>query len=328
MAFQDYYALFGVTPKATADEIRSAYRRLVLQFHPDRNPNDPGAETTFKELSAAYQILSDEKERARYDARYASFMDAQRLRRQNETPPVSQREPQKQKDLPSTPSNRFSPTPRDFFGAGWETPLLRRQDLIWGMGFGFFFAVFLGTTYLPEFSQTPLSKRLAWPFLCVPMLWLSQEIGLWLEEAGRNCWEDVAPPWARDAWPFLSPVFGAFSLWGTLSWYDFFEVRLAQVGVLPAAFGGAVASWCGASIGRAFLSTSCAWLAKRVGEIAAIATALLIAALISPLLVLIFYGLWFPRQIFDALFVATLGGSAGGALASFFGAHRFPEPSS
>lgn len=67
MPLSDPYAVLGVSRGASADEVRSAYRRLARQYHPDVNPDDPGAEEKFKEVSQAYAILSDEEKRARFD---------------------------------------------------------------------------------------------------------------------------------------------------------------------------------------------------------------------------------------------------------------------
>lgn len=63
----DLYAILGVPKTAKADEIRSAYRKLAKQSHPDLHPGDSAAEDTFKSISAAYDILGDEDKRARYD---------------------------------------------------------------------------------------------------------------------------------------------------------------------------------------------------------------------------------------------------------------------
>ena len=67
MDYKDYYKILGVERKASADEIRKAYRKLALKYHPDRNPGDKAAEDRFKDLNEAYQVLSDTDKRARYD---------------------------------------------------------------------------------------------------------------------------------------------------------------------------------------------------------------------------------------------------------------------
>lgn len=67
MDYKDYYKILGVERKASEGDIRKAYRKLAMQYHPDRNPNDKQAEERFKEINEAYQVLSDSKKRAHYD---------------------------------------------------------------------------------------------------------------------------------------------------------------------------------------------------------------------------------------------------------------------
>jgi molecular chaperone DnaJ len=67
MAKRDYYEILDLPRTATAEEIKKAYRKMALKFHPDKNPDDPSAEGKFKEAAEAYEVLSDADKRARYD---------------------------------------------------------------------------------------------------------------------------------------------------------------------------------------------------------------------------------------------------------------------
>ena len=67
MAKTDYYELLGVNRDATAEELKKAYRKLAVKYHPDKNPGDDAAEAKFKEISEAYDILKDAEKRAAYD---------------------------------------------------------------------------------------------------------------------------------------------------------------------------------------------------------------------------------------------------------------------
>jgi molecular chaperone DnaJ len=64
---RDYYEILGIAKTAPVEEVKKEYRKLALQFHPDRNPDDKGAEDKFKEATEAYEVLSDADKRARYD---------------------------------------------------------------------------------------------------------------------------------------------------------------------------------------------------------------------------------------------------------------------
>ena len=67
MAKRDFYEILGVNKSASTDEIKKAYRKVAMQYHPDRNPGDKAAEEKFKEAAEAYEILSDADKKAQYD---------------------------------------------------------------------------------------------------------------------------------------------------------------------------------------------------------------------------------------------------------------------
>jgi molecular chaperone DnaJ len=67
MSKRDYYEILGVSKSATADEIKKAYRKKAIEFHPDKNPGDKASEEKFKEAAEAYEVLSDDQKRQRYD---------------------------------------------------------------------------------------------------------------------------------------------------------------------------------------------------------------------------------------------------------------------
>src|SRR3974390_446584 len=78
MAKRDYYQVLGVPKSAAEEELKKAYRRLAMKFHPDRNPGDREAEEHFKEAKEAYEVLCEKDKRALYDQYGHAGLDAAR----------------------------------------------------------------------------------------------------------------------------------------------------------------------------------------------------------------------------------------------------------
>jgi curved DNA-binding protein len=78
MDYKDYYKILGVARGAGADDIRKAYRKLAMQYHPDRNPGDKASEERFKEINEAYQVLNDPQKRSHYDQLGSAYNNWQR----------------------------------------------------------------------------------------------------------------------------------------------------------------------------------------------------------------------------------------------------------
>src|SRR5712692_10455919 len=78
MDYRDYYKVLGVERGASEKEIKTAYRRLAQQYHPDKNPGNKRAEDQFKEINEAYEVLGDPQKRAKYDRLGASYAQWER----------------------------------------------------------------------------------------------------------------------------------------------------------------------------------------------------------------------------------------------------------
>jgi DnaJ-class molecular chaperone len=138
---KDYYTILAVSESATEDELKKAYRRLALQFHPDKNPGDRKAEERFKDISEAYAVLMDREKRRQYDF-------ARRAQATSGGIPGGFRYSQEEifKDLLSNPdlSSIFREMNREFARAGIRfDDTFVRQILFGGRGF-FFGGIFIG----------------------------------------------------------------------------------------------------------------------------------------------------------------------------------------
>jgi curved DNA-binding protein len=79
MEYKDYYKVLGVERDAAAKDIKRAYRKLAVKYHPDKNPGDQKAEDQFKEINEAYEVLGDQTKRARYDQLGSSYQAWERM---------------------------------------------------------------------------------------------------------------------------------------------------------------------------------------------------------------------------------------------------------
>ncbi|MGZ9224672.1 MAG: DnaJ C-terminal domain-containing protein [Anaerolineales bacterium] len=128
MDYKDYYKTLGVERKASEAEIRKAYRKLAMQYHPDRNPGDKQAEERFKEINEAYQVLSDPQKRTHYDRIGSDYSSWQRRGAPGDFnwdqygsfPGGTRVNPDEMQDI-------FSDFFRTIFGIGGEEPASRRS---------------------------------------------------------------------------------------------------------------------------------------------------------------------------------------------------------
>lgn len=90
---KDYYAILGLRPDCEPEQIKAAYRQLVLRHHPDQNPEDDGATERFLEIKEAYETLSDEEERSAYDREFVKSFPGYELEDEEEIPYWQQNPP-------------------------------------------------------------------------------------------------------------------------------------------------------------------------------------------------------------------------------------------
>lgn len=119
MNYKDYYQVLGVNPRAATEDIRAAYKKLAVQYHPDRNPGNTAAENRFKEISEAKEILLDADNRRQYDALRMQYIAQQQMRRH--TPRAGVR-PQPQESSQTDGSGIFSSFFDEVFGRGRRQP--------------------------------------------------------------------------------------------------------------------------------------------------------------------------------------------------------------
>lgn len=299
MPFDDFYSVLGLKHTATGDEIRTAYRKLVLECHPDRHPNDPAAEERFKKLALAYGTLSSDSERQRYDLKYDAYHEAQRRQAQ---PPI-EAPPQ----TPVARPRREPPADKLLEENGF-----RQEDTLRGL-YTAVAACLMAQWYLAPGSLIEL--RWAPALLAVPC------IGGWLGKLIRHT--QGLPPLYRDGWGDeavnVSPLIlsgAALIIWHLAAT----QAALPFVfrGSLSAAAGGAFGCTIGSGFGRAFWQPAHSAGTKLIALVAAGGIAAISGGFI-PLTLALFSGNPFALSNYDGLFAATIGASLGALVASLPG---------
>jgi curved DNA-binding protein len=177
MDYKDYYKILGVARSADAAEIKKAYRKLAMKFHPDRNPGNKQSEDTFKEINEAYEVLSDPEKRGRYDQlgeSYSSWQNAGAQGGFNWNDWMNQAQQQQSAGRRGATYRVDSSGFEDIFGGGFSE---------------FFNAIFGGaaspSSARPSASSTARTTRLR-PETAQQSRSLEQKVNITLDEAFRG----------------------------------------------------------------------------------------------------------------------------------------------
>ena len=263
MSFEDYYSLLGVSPASSAVEIRKAYRRLVLQFHPDRNPGDKAAEEQFKRIVVAYETLSSTAKRTGYDAEFRSFRED-----------AAQRKFEEERARRSQPQARPEPRPRKARHERPERPTtpyeaqsneLEGRDVLQGIAAGAFLCTLCGTLVLQKDASVGFATALFWALTSLVGAPIGYRFGSgFVRIFNFGYLADDFP--ALEVVAHIIPVVGALcGAWGLVRVAAFLGVPLLTLGLVPGALAAGLSGSLGSAFGRAFTSVGKHWVGKLVG---------------------------------------------------------------
>jgi len=311
----DYYSLLGVGRKASPDQIRKAYRRLVLRAHPDRNPGNPEAEEAFKRLTGAYEVLSNAEKRALYDRKLTSVEDAFAEFRKK-APPA----PEKPEPLPRDRRSglRYGNYPNAYV----EASRLSFSD--WrnaaGTGVSIYLLLFIygETNSLSLLSAAyAIAVGMSVAFLHVVL----EKMRAFFEGMGRLIVDSITfgEIFGQIAVVVLSAAGG---LGAVLLFYRAGAIDLRPI--IPVAVGAGLGAWIGSGVGRAFTSAAdtgrSRFFARAIGATLAGAIALFSALLMGALAIS-------NTFVESSNSLVTIAGAAifGSGVAGFRGSARDPE---
>jgi len=321
----NYYRLLGVARTAKTPEIRKAYRALVLQFHPDRNPGNQAAEEQFKAINDAYRNLSDPKLRLKYDLltaneempRVAYSAPSQAAAAQTRPAPV----PEAPRPAPPRPKEKGLRTYLDY-----QTELneLDPWDGVLGIVFGCS-ATLVAHAYLrPEDRRPEFVVMFLWallPFLVGPPgFFMGRKLQAALEDSLDL--EDTGSWWMISLVKTLPLLFALALCCGVLVSSQFFRAGVFTWRIVPAAISAGLAAIGGSGMGRAFVIVSTSTAGKAFGASVGAVVGFVGGLVLGLVLALLSAGRGFDIMFFEGFFSAGVGGAIGGMVASFIGSYR------
>lgn len=327
MAFQDYYAILGISRSATNAQVRKAYRKLALRYHPDRNPGDPTAEEQFKRITQIYETIADPKTRAEYDRRRSAFENGATERKEERPypPKATRRQPHRQPRAQSRTTRRpFNPLA---FEQTLEENALDLRDLRRGAGAGVVAAAFYSLFSDPNAGALVFIVALFFP-------WGGERVGFYLgSQFARLLRFEFVESASGLKIPFgmglLFPIVGGWvgaSAWGFGC--SFFQVSIPPGQLLIGAVAAGLASPIGAAFGRAFTSVAERMSAKLFGALVGVLIGLVVGSVIGGFLSLFRMGTFGDESFSQVFFSAIVGGALGAVVGSGLGSFREPVPRS
>jgi curved DNA-binding protein CbpA len=321
MAIPDHYAVLGLPQTASPISIKKAYRKLVLRYHPDRNPGNKLAEEKFKNVALAYETLSRPQKKYEYD----QWLQALRRAREEQIAASARRQQSRVARKPSPYTSQRARTGyRSRRAVAYQTNELDRRDLLRGIVAGASLSALIGTSLIKD------RLDLSWVTLLltgIGLPWLGGRLGARLSEPCEGYCESRAEQ-ARAAWfwliltPAIIPGGVALGAWAAigLAPHLFKWLALSTDGVFGASIAAGLAAAGAAGVGRAFLSVA----QRPAAKLAGLAVTFLVGGIAGGLLAVFFAVYQISRLVelglYDSLLATAIAGSLGGALAGCLGA--------
>jgi hypothetical protein len=317
----DFYSILEVKPDADGAEIRKAYRKLVLEFHPDRNFGNSHAEETFKKIQQAYQTLSNVDQRADYDRARSAF-NAYGF------PPKSEKTNEAPRPTPrKKPRTQWSQRAR----ADWELDKdlvdneFEARDVLVGVILGAISYLWICPFYVQDLGETSILWYFLWavgPVLggCV----LFYKIGQGLAATAGAALNSL--PNSLSLWEallrFLPLGFSVLGAWLAVRSADLLNIDLPTHGLVAATICSGLAAAFGAAFGRAFTLVAVRPTAKVAGVLIGMFFGSVSGGVVSFFVVSITITPGLDAAFFSALSLGTLAAVVGGALGSAAGSLR------